>query len=73
MKETPHSEALVICRLNLEDKQQKLLFATNAGMYTPTNDPQGLFIANGEEEFPIDLKNGKRQFLYEAQRCVFDQ
>lgn len=46
----------------LEDNQQKLLFATNAGMYTPTNDPQGLFIANGEQEFPIDLQNGKGNF-----------
>lgn len=39
----------------LTDKGDHALMITNAGMYTPTNDPEGLFIENYKEKFPVDL------------------
>jgi uncharacterized protein YigE (DUF2233 family) len=40
----------------LENKGQKLVFATNAGIYLEDYSPQGLYVENGEELRPIDLK-----------------
>jgi uncharacterized protein YigE (DUF2233 family) len=39
----------------IESKNQELVFATNAGMYTTDNSPKGLYIENGKELVPIDL------------------
>lgn len=39
----------------LESKNQKIIFATNAGMYMPDNSPQGLYIENKKQLIPIDL------------------
>ena len=40
----------------LENKGEKLIFATNGGMYNPSFEPQGLYIENGELVSPIDIK-----------------
>ncbi len=37
-------------------QNQQLLFATNAGMFTAQNIPQGLYVENGRELRPLDLK-----------------
>jgi len=39
---------------DLDSKGEKLLFATNAGMYKPNNLPQGLFVNNGNLVTDID-------------------
>lgn len=49
----------------LADKKYKkeLIFAMNAGMYTPDRAPKGLYIENGEEFVPLDtLKKGFGNF-----------
>lgn len=40
----------------IQKNNKKLLFATNAGMYTPNNSPEGLYIENFKEIVPINLK-----------------
>jgi uncharacterized protein YigE (DUF2233 family) len=44
---------------HLEKKGQKLLFATNAGIYLEDNSPQGLYVENGKELRPLDKKKKK--------------
>ncbi|WP_130286681.1 phosphodiester glycosidase family protein [Aquimarina brevivitae] len=39
---------------SLSGMGKKLVFAMNGGMYTPTYDPQGLYIENGVVKAPID-------------------
>lgn len=43
-------------KLELEKKNQKLIFATNGGMYLKNGNPQGLYIENGIKITPIDTK-----------------
>jgi uncharacterized protein YigE (DUF2233 family) len=38
----------------LQSKQQSLVFAMNAGMYTPENLPKGLYIENKQLRVPLD-------------------
>jgi len=38
----------------LENQGEELVFAMNAGMFTPTNQPQGLFVEDYIEKTPID-------------------
>ena len=45
-----------------ETDQLQLVFATNAGMYSPANNPVGLLVEDGIEHFPIDLNNGRGNF-----------
>ena len=40
----------------VEKEGEELLFAMNAGMFTPNNEPQGLYVANYKEQTPIDDK-----------------
>jgi uncharacterized protein YigE (DUF2233 family) len=49
-------------KAHIEGRGEKLLLATNAGMYTPAGHPQGLFIEAGQQKKPIDLDNGKGNF-----------
>tara|TARA_B110000046_G_scaffold185004_1_gene225191 strand:- start:365 stop:1654 length:1290 start_codon:yes stop_codon:yes gene_type:complete len=44
--------------LNKENK--KVLMVTNGGMYTNTNNPEGLLISKNKEIEPIDLGNSKQ-------------
>lgn len=41
-------------KLLAEKENKDLIFATNAGMYTPSMKPQGLYIENGVELVPLD-------------------
>jgi uncharacterized protein YigE (DUF2233 family) len=48
---------------DLHKENQTLLFATNAGMFTPRNTPQGLYVEKGEKLIPLDLsKQGDGNF-----------
>ncbi|TGE29947.1 hypothetical protein E5K02_03310 [Hymenobacter metallicola] len=46
----------------LEGQGQRLVFATNAGMYKANNVPQGLFIQNGRVLNPLDTTRGAGNF-----------
>ncbi|WP_395051924.1 phosphodiester glycosidase family protein [Flavobacterium sp.] len=46
----------------LKTKKQKLLFATNGGMYKKDHSPQGLFIENNVIKSKIDTLNGNGNF-----------
>lgn len=46
----------------VENGEEWLVFATNAGMYTPQNTPVGLYIEDGKELFPLDTKEGEGNF-----------
>lgn len=54
-----------------EDGKTTLLFATNAGMYTPANAPQGLFIQNSRVLAPIDRKKEEFGNFYMQPNGVF--
>jgi uncharacterized protein YigE (DUF2233 family) len=41
-------------RAYLQNQQKTLIFAMNAGMYTPENLPKGLYIENSQTLFPLD-------------------
>lgn len=45
-----------------EKQGKQLIFATNAGMFTPEFTPQGLFVEKGNEKTPIDLNTGNGNF-----------
>ncbi|UOX34369.1 phosphodiester glycosidase family protein [Flavobacterium sediminilitoris] len=46
----------------LHNKDEELIFATNAGMYKKDNSPQGLFIENFETKAQIDTLKGNGNF-----------
>ncbi|MCB0643585.1 MAG: phosphodiester glycosidase family protein [Phaeodactylibacter sp.] len=46
--------------VNLQGKQ--LLFATNGGIFHPNLNPVGLYVANGRELSPLNLKDGTGNF-----------
>jgi uncharacterized protein YigE (DUF2233 family) len=48
----------------VKSKQQSLLFACNAGMYTTEYGPVGLFIQNGKVLKSINKSNGKYNFTW---------
>lgn len=43
--------------------KKQLLFATNAGMFTPTSAPKGLYIENGKVIQPLDTISGRVGYL----------
>lgn len=43
-------------------QQRRLRFAMNAGMYEPDYSPVGLFVADGKEIAPLNLRAGKGNF-----------
>lgn len=50
-------------RNKLRQNKQTLIFATNAGMYTPNNDPQGLYVENRKKMIALDsAKKGYGNF-----------
>jgi uncharacterized protein YigE (DUF2233 family) len=46
----------------VEGKNNKLIFATNAGMYKEDNSPVGLFIQNEKTLSPLNTKNANGNF-----------
>lgn len=42
--------------------REKLLFATNAGMFTPEYRPAGLYVENGVERVPVNTRQGGGNF-----------
>jgi uncharacterized protein YigE (DUF2233 family) len=55
-------KSILNLKLALEQKQKKLLFATNGGMYKKDHSPQGLFIQNYKTITPIDTNSGGGNF-----------
>jgi uncharacterized protein YigE (DUF2233 family) len=49
---------------SVEKQGKQLVFAMNGGMYTPLHKPVGLFIDQGKEIQPINLKNGNNNFCW---------
>lgn len=47
----------------LTSRHKKLLFAMNAGMYHRNYSPVGLFIAEGQKNWPINLADGSGNFF----------
>jgi len=47
----------------LEKNSKELIFATNGGIYNANFDPLGLFVENGREVFPLNMKDGKGNFF----------
>jgi len=58
-------------KIFLENKNQVLLFATNAGIYSPKNTPLGLYIENSRELSPINLQNGVGNFYLKPNGIFF--
>lgn len=46
----------------VESKNNRLVFATNAGMYKEDNSPLGLFIQNGKTLAPLNTRNASGNF-----------
>lgn len=46
----------------LKNKNKKLLFSTNGGMYKKDNSPQGLYVENTITKSEIDTSNGSGNF-----------
>lgn len=49
-------------KLWLQQRNKKLLFAMNAGMYKPDHSPQGLYIENKKKLSLLDTANGNGNF-----------
>lgn len=43
---------------DLGDDKERIVFATNGGMYSPNYVPKGLFIEKGIQKVPIDISKG---------------
>lgn len=57
---------------DVERSNRKLLFATNAGMYTPLRDPKGLYIEYGNKLAPLDqIKQGMGNFYLQPNGVFF--
>lgn len=46
----------------LKTQNKEVLMITNAGMYTPSHAPVGLYIENGEQHVPINTHDGSGNF-----------
>jgi uncharacterized protein YigE (DUF2233 family) len=55
----------------IEQKNLKLLFAMNGGMYKKDGSPQGLYIENGKTLFPIDTLNNAHGNFYLQPNGIF--
>ncbi len=51
-------------KLSVEKQGKQLVFAMNGGMYAPLYTPVGLFIDQGKQIQPINLKNGDNNFCW---------
>lgn len=55
----------------IEAEKQEVLFMTNGGMYKSDNSPQGLYVENGKELNPIDIKTSGSGNFYMQPNGVF--
>jgi len=55
----------------LQNKGQQLIFATNAGIFEPGFQPEGLYVENGVELRPLNLKKGKGNFYLQPNGVFF--
>lgn len=58
-------------RAHLERGGRTLLFATNAGMYRPDQTPVGLYVEDGRQLVPLDLRRGLPGNFYLPDNGVF--
>lgn len=58
-------------RDSLETAGKELLFATNAGMYSPVHTPVGLHIADGAMLHPLDTGSGDGNFYLKPNGVFF--
>ena len=59
-------------KIEAEQKSNKLIFATNGGMYKPDQSPVGLYIENGKTLTEIDkAKNGYGNFYLQPNGVLF--
>lgn len=56
---------------DLRKEDKLLIFATNAGMYDPKQNPQGLYVENGQTFKKLDLQGKKRGNFYLKPNGVF--
>jgi len=72
-KNDQNEKLISIARLKafVEEKGHKLLFATNAGMFTTENSPKGLYIENGHQLVSLDTKVRKNANFYMQPNGVF--
>jgi uncharacterized protein YigE (DUF2233 family) len=55
----------------LQARHQRLLFATNGGMYKPGNTPLGLFVEQGVALTPLDTASGTGNFYLKPNGVFF--
>ncbi len=60
-KGNPHSSIKNLSAA-LKKQNKEVLMITNAGMYTPSHAPVGLYIENGEQLVPINTRDGSGNF-----------
>lgn len=63
--------ALGVLRDSLEARGEQVIFATNAGMYSPEHIPVGLHIADGALLHPIDTGSGDGNFYLQPNGVFF--
>lgn len=49
----------------LDKKSKKLIFSTNGGIYTTSSKPLGLYVEEGKEITPLNLRKGSDNFYME--------
>ncbi len=71
LKGSPNYKNLGNLKTKLEKDSLEVLMLTNAGMYTPSLQPEGLLISEGEEVTPIDLGGPQPLNFYLMPNGVF--
>ena len=60
-KGTPYA-GLGTLRRSLEAEGKRVIFLTNAGIYSANDTPAGLWVENGQTLIPLNTRNGKGNF-----------
>ena len=60
-KGTPYA-GLGTLRRSLEAEGKRVIFLTNAGIYSANDAPAGLWVENGQTLIPLNTRNGKGNF-----------
>ena len=60
-KGTPYA-GLSTLRRSLEAEGKRVIFLTNAGIYSANDTPAGLWVENGQTLIPLNTRNGKGNF-----------
>ena len=56
---------------HIEKRQQRFLFATNAGIYAPGQTPLGLHVENGVAQVPLNRDKGRGNFYLQPNGVFF--